>query len=120
MRLGVPSYYGEVAVLSLIGRKTGMARPVSVGLVVLGGRRYVGHANGMTAWLFNLAEMETVMLTIAREPALAVHPIALELGPERDAVIDAAGRRGPLHNRPLYRASRGHIRRAGIYYRLDP
>lgn len=119
VRLGVPSYYGQIATLSLVGRRTGKARAVFVAMIMVDDRRYVGAPNGTTAWLVNLAAMETVMLTIAREAPLAVHPTPLELGPERDAVISAAGRRGPVHVRPLYWASRRHVRRTGVYYRLD-
>jgi len=119
VRLGVPSYYGEIVTLSLVGRRTGKARPVSVAMVTLDDRRYVGAPNGTTAWIVNLAAMDIVMLTIGREPTLAVRPTPLELGLERDAVIRAAGRRGSVHVRPLYRASRGHVRRAGVYIRLD-
>ena len=61
-------------------------------MITLDDRRYVGAPNGTTAWIVNLAAMDMVMLTIGREPTLAVRPTPLELGPERDAVIRAAGR----------------------------
>ena len=87
-----PRTTGRSPFLSLVGRRTGKPRPVSVAMIALDDRRYVGAPNGTTAWLVNLAAMDMVMLTIGREPTLAVRPTPLELGPERDAVIRAAGR----------------------------
>lgn len=118
--LGIPSYRNEIVTLALVGHKTGISRPVTVAMISLDGRRYVGSANGKTPWLTNLAAMETVTLTFARDRPVVVRPTLLELGPERDAVIRATASRGPIHVRPMYWASRRHVIRAGVFCRLDP
>lgn len=119
-RVGAPTYSNEIVTLSLVGRTSGVARPVLVAMIELNGRRYVGNPNGATAWISNLTAMDRVTLTFARKPPLTAHPTILRLGPERDAVVRATARYGPIHVRPLYRVSRGHVRRAGVFVRLDP
>ncbi|HEV2006576.1 MAG TPA: hypothetical protein VGQ85_08185 [Candidatus Limnocylindrales bacterium] len=118
VRLRVPTYESIVG-LAIVGRKTGRPRPVTVALINLDGRRYVGHANGAATWVTNLGAMDAVTLTVPRSPPVTVHPTPLFLGPERDAVIRAGAHSGPIHVRPLYWASRQHILRAGVFYRLD-
>lgn len=117
--LRVPSFDREIVELSLVGRRTGRPRPVLLTLLVLDGRWYVGHPNGQAGWLSNLEAVDSVMLTIPRRPSVRVRSIPLGLGPERELVIRATSRLQPIPIRPIYRASRGHILRAGIYHRLE-
>jgi hypothetical protein len=109
----------EIVQLRLVGRKSGKPRDVLVGMSRIDGRMYVGHPNGPTAWLANLAASEVVTLEVKHEPPIQVHPVPLVLGPERDAAIRATGSQEWLAVRPFYWASRGHILRAGVYHRLD-
>ena len=119
VQLRVPTYDGIVR-LGVVGRKTGAPRPATVTMIELAGRRYVGHASGSATWVTNLGAMDAVTLTLPHSPPVSVHPMLLFLGPERDAVITAGAHSGPIHVRPLYWASRQHILRAGVFYRLDP
>src|SRR5258706_12665357 len=117
--LRVPSFDNEIVKLSLVGRKTGRPRPVLVTLLSVDGRWYVGHPDGQTAWLANLGAAESVALTLPRQPPVHVRSVPLGLGGERDAVIRATATQQPMPVRPLYRASRRHVLRAGIYHRLE-
>lgn len=117
--LHVPTYRDEIVRIDLVGSKTGTPRPILVAMIEVGSRWYVGNPNGRSAWLANLGSMNTATLTLAGRSPVSVHPVPLVLGPERDAVIRATARRGPIHVRPLYWASRSHVLRPGVFYRLD-
>jgi hypothetical protein len=116
--LRVPTFDKEIVELSLVGRQTGRPRPVLVTLLTVGGRWYVGHPNGTAGWLANLAAAKSAMLTIPRQAPVRVRSIPLGLGPEREAVIRATASQQPIPIRPIYRAARNHILRAGVYHRL--
>lgn len=116
--LPLPSTDGIVE-LHLVGRKTGRRRDVLVGMSRIDGRLYVGHPNGPTAWLANLAAADAATLQIKHQPPIQVRSVPLDLGPERDAAIRATARQEWLVIRPVYWASRRHILRAGVYHRLD-
>jgi hypothetical protein len=117
--MGVPSFAGHIVELALVGRRTGRPRTVLVTLIRVGEGWYVGHPNGETAWLANLAAADSVQMTILGLPPLRVRSVPLRLGPERVAVIEATARQQPILARSLYRVSRRHILRAGVYHRLD-
>jgi hypothetical protein len=118
--LRIPTFHNEVVELPLVGRRTGRARPVIVGLIRHGEHWYVGHPNGPRPWLANLAATDSLVVTPPRSSPLRVRAIPLEVGAEREAVIRAGARQLPLPIRPLYVGARGHILRAGLYYRLHP
>lgn len=120
VRLRVPSFDNEIVELSLMGRHSGRPRPVLVTLIRVGAAWYVGHPNGPRPWLSNLAAADTFDITLPRQEPVRVRAVPLRLGPERDAVIRETGFQQPSPVRPLYRAARNHILRAGIYYRLEP
>jgi hypothetical protein len=115
----MPSFEPVIVELDLVGRRSGRPRPVLVTLIHVAGRLYVGHPNGPAGWLSNLEGARSVRLTMARAAPVLVRSIPLGLGPERDAVIRATATQQPIPFRPLYRASRGHILRAGVYHRLE-
>jgi hypothetical protein len=117
--LRVPTYADAIVELGLVGRRTGLPRPVLVGLLRIDDRLYVGHPSGSTPWLANLAAADAVTLRARNRPQLRVHSTPLVLGLERDAAIRAAARQEPLPMRPIFWASRRHSLRAGVYHRLD-
>jgi hypothetical protein len=117
-QVGAPGYDDNIVELRLVGRKSGRPRPVLVTLIRRGGRWYVGHPNGERPWLANLAAAPSVPLVIPHLGAVAVRGVPLRLGRERDEVIRETARQQPWPGSILYRASQGHIARAGIYYRL--
>ena len=47
---------GNTVELLVVGRRTGRERGVMVGLLAVGERRYLGHANTSAAWLRNLVD----------------------------------------------------------------
>ena len=116
--VGLPTTH-EIVELRLVGRKTGLARTVLIGMSRIDGLLYVSHPNGSTAWLANLGAADAVTLLIKHETPIQVHSTPLGLGPERDAAIRATGRQEWLFIRPFYWASLKHILRAGVYHRLD-
>ena len=118
-RLGVPTFEYQLIELDLVGRKTGRPRPVTLTLIRIDESWYVGHPNGPRSWLANLAAAESVRATVVGMAPVRVHPVALELGSERDAVIGATAWQQPVGARAWYQASQDHILRAGIYYRLE-
>ena len=116
----VPGFDNEIVELALVGRRTGRPRPVLITLIRVDGSWYVGHPNGPRPWLENLAAVDSVVMRLPRQAPVRVRPVVLALGPERDAVIEATGFQQPSPGRWLYRAARGHILEAGIYFRLEP
>ena len=119
-RMGVPTFANQLVELDLVGRRTGRPRRVTVTLLRLGDRWYVGHPNGPRSWLANLGAADSVDAIVVGQPPVRVRPVPLGLGPERDAVIVATAWQQPVGAREWYRVAQGHIRRAGIYYRLEP
>jgi hypothetical protein len=115
----VPSFYDQIIELDLTGRRTGRDRTVLVTLVRLDGAWYVGHPNGRASWLANLEAAGTVRATVLGQSPVGVRSVPLPVGEERAAVIRETSRQQPIPVRPLYRAARRHILRAGIYHRLE-
>jgi hypothetical protein len=116
---GVPTFEYQFIELDLVGRRTGRPRPVILTLIRVEDSWYVGHPNGPRSWLSNLAAAGSVEATVLGMPAVRVRPVALGLGPERDAVIRATAWQQPFGARGWYQAAQAHILRAGIYYRLE-
>ena len=110
---------GNVVRVIVMGRRSGRPRSVFLGLLRVGGRRYLGHPDTSCAWTLNLdaaggGELEG--RDGEREPFRAV---LLEPGPEREAVIRATFRQHPFPGTLLYWLSRRHIRAVGRFYRLS-
>jgi hypothetical protein len=116
---GAPSFEDRILELALVGRRTGRPRPVLVTLIRLHGAWYVGHPNGPASWLANLEAAGVVTATLLGNPPIRLRATPLPVGPERTAVIRATSSQQLIPARPLYRAARGHILRAGIYHRLE-
>lgn len=102
------------------GRRSGRPRSVLVGLLVVGGRSYVGHPSGDSGWTRNLRAAGRAVVVDRRGRGRAVRATLLAAGRERSAAIEATWQQHPWPARPLYRAARSHILRFGVYFRLDP
>lgn len=111
---------GITSRLTIRGRRTGRERSVLVGLIRLDGSWYVGHPNGEVAWTANLRAAGVARIAPAPGTQIEVSAQPLEAGPERDAVIIAAGEQQPFPANLLYRAARRHTLSEGRYFRLKP
>jgi hypothetical protein len=110
---------GNMVRVVLVGRRSGTERPVFLGLLRVGDRRYLGHPDRACAWTLNLeaaggGELEGRNGTRERIAATVLDP-----GPERDAVIEATFHQHPFPGGPLYWLFRANVRASGRFYRLD-
>ena len=78
--LRIPTFHNEVAELPLVGRRSGRARPVIVGLIRHGDHWYVGHPNGPRPWLANLAAADSLVVTPPRSAPLRARAVPLGVG----------------------------------------
>ncbi len=115
-----PFGLGNTVDLVVPGRRTGMPRPVLLGLLRVDGRMYLGHPNGDVAWTRNFEAAGVGELRLHGLPALVVRPIRLPPGPEREAAIRATWRQHPFPGNLMYYFARGHIRDVGTFFRLEP
>ncbi|MDQ2966291.1 MAG: hypothetical protein M3R57_10630 [Chloroflexota bacterium] len=84
------------------------------------GTTYVGHPNGDTAWTRNVEAAGSLRVVAADGSARQMRAIRVRRGLEREAVIRATWSQQPFPANLLYSAARGHVHRAGVYYRLEP
>jgi hypothetical protein len=111
--------FGNLVRVVLVGRRTGRERPVFLGLLRVGERRYLGHPDRACAWTLNLEAAGGGVLEHpdgTREPFAVVR---LEPGPERDAVIRATFHQHVFPGGPLYWLFRANLRAVGCFYRLE-
>lgn len=111
---------GRVVELDIAGRRTGRPRPTVVTGLTVDGRSYVGHPNGETAWTRNVEAARSLRVVSADGSAREFRAIRLPPGPERESVIRATWSQQPFPANLLYSASRDHVRRVGVYFRLEP
>lgn len=111
---------GITSRLTVRGRRTGRERSVLVGLIRVDRGWYVGHPNGEVDWTANLRGAGEARIAPASDAPVDVTAEPLPDGPERDAVIRAAGEQQPFPANLLYRAARRHILSEGRYFRIEP
>jgi len=127
LRLGGPAIaafarrtgFGNLVVLRVSGRRSRRERSLPLGLLTVEGRRYVGHPNGDTAWTLNLAAAGRAVLECPGERPVAVRPVRLPAGRERDAVVRTSFRQHPFPGNALYRLSGAHVQAYGAFFRLE-
>ena len=110
---------GNLVRVVLIGRRSGLERPVLLGRLAVGDRRYLGHPDRACAWALNLEAAgggELEHPDGSREPFTAVR---LQPGPERDAAIRATFHQHVFPGGPLYWLFRDHVRAVGCFYRIS-
>jgi hypothetical protein len=110
---------GNVVRVVVPGRRSGVPRGVFLGVLRVGGRRYLGHPDVACAWTHNLDAAgggELELRDGGREPFSAV---LLRTGPERDAVIRATFTQHPFPGGPLYWLFQANLRANGRFYRLS-
>ena len=109
---------GNVVELRVAGRQDGAVRSRMVGILHVGGRSYLGHPNGQVGWTRDLeASGEGVMVwPNGFEWHFRARP--LPVGEEREQAIRATGQH-PFPGSLVYRLGRRHVRRVGVYFRLE-
>jgi hypothetical protein len=110
---------GNVVRLVVPGRRSGVPRAVFLGVLRVGGQRYLGHPDVACAWTRNLEAAgggELELRDGTREPFTAV---LVEPGPERDAVIRATFTQHPFPGGAIYWLFRVNLRANGRFYRLS-
>lgn len=111
---------GNTVDLVVRGRRSGRPRPVLLGLLRVGDGLYLGHPNGEVAWTRNLEAAGEAEMHAHGFPPLAVRPVRLARGGERDAAIGATWRQHPFPGNLVYYLARRHIRDVGTFFRLEP
>jgi len=112
--------FGNLVVLRVVGRRSGRERALPLGLLAAGGRRYLGHPSGDTAWTLNLRAAASATIESARIPRTRFRPVLLGPGPERDAAVRSSFRQHPFPGNALYRLAGRHVAACGVFFRLDP
>lgn len=110
---------GNTVEVLVVGRRTRRERRVIVGLLAVGERRYLGHANTSAAWLRNLIDAAEGRLIVDGAPPIKVRAVRIEPGAEQDAVVRAASRQHPFPVDLAYRLARASIRDDGVFVRLE-
>jgi hypothetical protein len=110
----------RVVELDVAGRRTGRPRSIMVTGMTVDGTTYIGHPNGDTAWTHNVEAAGSLRVVAADGSVRTVRPVRLGPGPERESVIRATWSQQPFPANLLYSAARGHVRRVGAYFRLEP
>lgn len=105
--------------LFVVGRLTGRERRVMLGLLAVGDRRYLGHANAAAAWPHDLAAAGEGRLVVDALAPMRVRAARVAPGDERDAVVDAASRQHPFPVDIAYRVARASIRHDGVFFRIE-
>jgi hypothetical protein len=111
---------GNVHELRVVARRRGQTRSLLLGLLRTDAGVYLGHPNGWAAWTRDLATAGRGELVWRDGEAVAFRPVLLPDGPEREAVIRATWHQHPFPGGIIYSAMRRHVRRNGVYFRLDP
>lgn len=110
----------RVVELDVVGRRTGRPRPIIVTGLTVDGTSYVGHPNGDVGWTCNVESAGLLRVVSADGSARQMRAIRLPPGPERDAVVRATWSQQPFPANLIYSAARDHVRRVGVYFRLEP
>lgn len=119
MQLALRRGFGNLVVLRVAGRRSGLERQTPLGLLTVGGRRYLGHPSGDTAWTLNLRTAGVAEIDGARVGRVRVRAVVLERGGERDAVVRASFRQHPFPGNAMYRLAGPHVTATGVFFRLE-
>ncbi len=111
---------GNVVELIVPGRRTGRRIVVLLGLLQVGGERYLGHPNGQVNWTRNLDAAGGATLVLTRRRPVEVQVDLLPPGEERDRVVEATWSQHVFPGNVVYWLARRHIFAIGRYYRIRP
>ena len=110
---------GNTVQLVVPGRRTGVPRSVFLGLLTVGGRRYLGHPDGSCPWTRNLEAAGSGELLGHGAGPIQVRAVLLPDGQEREGVVRATFRQHPFPGNVIYWLARRHVRSTGRYYRIE-
>ncbi len=110
---------GNVHELRVRSRR-GRLRSLLLGLLRTDDGLYLGHPNGWAPWTRDLAAAGRGELVWRDHEPVEFRPVLLVDGPEREAVIRATWSQHPFPGGLIYSVMRRHVRRHGVYFRLDP
>jgi hypothetical protein len=105
--------------LFVVGRQTGSERRVMLGLLAVGDRRYLGHANAEAAWPYDLAAAGQGRLVVVGQAPMVVRATRIQPGDEQDAAVEAASRQHPFPVDIAYRLARASIGHDGVFFRIE-
>ena len=111
---------GNVVGLIVPGRRTGRRIVVLLGLLEVGGERYIGHPNGQVNWTRNLDTAGGATLVLTRRRPVKIQVDLLPPGEERDRAIEATWSQHVFPGNVIYWLARRHIFAVGRYYRIRP
>ena len=111
--------FGNVVELTVAGRHSGEPRRVMLGLLRVGRAWYLGHPDRACAWTLNVDAAGEATIAAAWLPPTTVGFRRLPPGDERETVIRATFRQHPFPGGLIYWLARDHVRRVGVFYRLD-
>lgn len=120
MWLALRRGFGNVVVLRVSGRHSGVERSLPLGLLTVGGRRYLGHPSGDAAWTLNLRASTDAVIESSAIGRWRFRPVILERGHERDRVVGATFHQHPFPGNAIYRLAGGHVAASGVFFRLEP
>ncbi|CAN5755262.1 hypothetical protein BH24CHL5_BH24CHL5_00160 [soil metagenome] len=99
-----------------VTRRSGGIRSRMVGILHADGKAYLGHPNGHVGWTRDLLAAGEAMLIWPTGGQWHFRAVPLDPGKEREQAIRATTQ----HPFALvYRLGRGHVRRTGVYFRLE-
>ena len=92
-----------------------------VGILLAGGRTYIGHPDGDSGWTRDLREAGAGTLRYPgggtwRFKATLMDPVTAP--DDREAAIRATAQH-PFPGNVIYRLARAHVRATGVYFRLE-
>jgi hypothetical protein len=109
---------GNVVELTVERRNGTGTRSRLVGLLRVGDKRYLGHPDGDVGWTRDLQAAGGGSYRWARATATPFTASLLPDGPEREAAIRATWQH-PFPGNVVYRLGRRHVRRSGVFFRLQ-
>src|SRR4051794_28145171 len=110
--------FGNVVELRVRGRKSGLPRPILLGLLRDGDGWFLGHPNGDVAWTRNLEAAGSGELAFPGGAVLPIRATRLQPGDVRDRAI-AATRQHVFPGNLIYRLAWAHIRAVGTYFLIE-
>ena len=109
---------GNTVDVSVPRRKGGGDRSRLLGLLRVDDRRYVGHPNGHVGWTRDLLAAGAGSYHWPHATPTSFRATLLDPGAEREAAIRATGQH-PFPGNLMYRLGRRHIRKVGVFFRLE-
>jgi len=110
---------GNVVELRVRGWRSGLPRPILLGLLRDGNRWFLGHPNGDVPWTRNLEAAGIAQLSLSWPGAIEIRATRLADGELRDRAVLATGQH-VFPGNVIYRLARSHVRAVGTYFLIEP